>query len=239
MTVGKSCNRDIVVTEKDSTMSSCMKMKKDPEAQAMDTKVQCELVSWQQFYNLARRVVYLIHDSGFRPDIIIAIGRGGYMPARVIADFLQIMNLTSFKIEHYIGAQKTPKAVIRYPLNKDIDCRTVLLVDDVCDSGDTFAVARQHLMEHLYPEEIRTAVMHYKKVSSYEPDYYARKIVKWRWIIYPWAVVEDVSGFLQQMESLPATAEETQAIIYQNYGIRVPQKTLRDILILNETEAAK
>jgi len=212
-----------------------MKKKKDPEAQGMDVKIQCELVSWQQFYNLTRRVVFLIHDSGFKPDIIIAIGRGGYMPARIIADFLQIMNLTSFKIEHYVGAQKNPKAVIRYPLSKDIECRTVLLVDDVCDSGDTFTVARQHLMDIMYPEEIRTAVMHYKKVSSYEPDYYARKMVKWRWIIYPWAVVEDVSGFLQQIEPLPDTVGELQEKVLQDYGIRVPQKTLQDILALSET----
>ena len=201
----------------------------------MDVKIQCELISWQQFYNLTRRVVFLIHDSGFKPDIIIAIGRGGYMPARIIADFLQIMNLTSFKIEHYVGAQKNPKAVIRYPLSKDIECRTVLLVDDVCDSGDTFTVARQHLMDIMYPEEIRTAVMHYKKVSSYEPDYYARKMVKWRWIIYPWAVVEDVSGFLQQIEPLPDTVGELQEKVLQDYGIRVPQKTLQDILALSET----
>lgn len=200
----------------------------------MVAKIQCELVSWQQFYNQTRRVALKIHDSGFRPDIIIAIGRGGYMPARVISDFLQIMNLTSFKIEHYVGAQKKPQAVIRYPLSKDLDNGAVLLVDDVCDSGDTFTVAREHLMEHMYPEEIRTAVIHYKKVSSYEPDYYARKMMKWRWIIYPWAVVEDVSGFLQQIESLPDSIEELQEKIFQDYGIRVPQKTLQDILILNE-----
>ena len=89
-------------------------------------------------------------------------------------------------------------------------------------------------MENMYPEEIRTAVIDYKKVSSYEPDYYARKMMKWRWIIYPWAVVEDVSGFLQQMESLPDSIEELQERIFQDYGIRVPQKTLQDILILNE-----
>jgi hypoxanthine phosphoribosyltransferase len=177
--------------------------------------------------------VFLIHDSGFRPDIIIAIGRGGYMPARIISDFLQIMNLTSFKIEHYTGAQKNPKAVLRYPLSSDIECRTVLLVDDVCDSGETFAVARQHLMDLLYPEEIRTAVIHYKKVSSYEPDYYARKMVKWRWIIYPWAVVEDVSGFLHQIEPLPDTIGQIQKMVLQDYGIRVPQKILQDILTLN------
>ena len=216
-----------------------MKKNKDPEVQAVETKIQCELVSWQQFYNLTRRLVYLIHDSGFRPDIIIAIGRGGYMPARIISDFLQIMNLTSFKIEHYVGAQKKPQAVIRYPLSKDLDNGTVLLVDDVCDSGDTFTVAREHLMEHMYPEEIRTAVIDYKKVSRYEPDYYARKMVKWRWIIYPWAVVEDVSGFLQQMGSLPDSTEELQERIFQNYGIRVPRQRLEDILALADVRGAR
>jgi hypoxanthine phosphoribosyltransferase len=93
-------------------------------------------------------------------------------------------------------------------------------------------------MDVLYPEEIRTAVIHYKKVSSYEPDFYASKMVKWRWIIYPWAVVEDVSGFLQQTEPLPDTLGEIQDRILQDYGIRVPLKTLQDILILSGREGA-
>ena len=39
-------------------------------------KIRCELISWSGFYNLSRNLSYKIHDSGFRPDLIIAIGRG-------------------------------------------------------------------------------------------------------------------------------------------------------------------
>ena len=137
------------------------------------------------FYRLARKLCREIHESGFKPDIIIAIGRGGYMPARNISDFMHIMNLNSFKIEHYRATRKKSRAVVRYPLGQGVAGERVLLVDDVCDTGATFDVACSHLEEHMHPLGIRTAVLHYKKISSFIPDYYARRILKWRWIIYP------------------------------------------------------
>jgi hypoxanthine phosphoribosyltransferase len=143
------------------------------------------------------------------------------------------MNLTSFKIEHYRGTHKRTKAVIKYPLSQKIENGTVLLVDDVCDSGDTFNLARIHIMERLYPEEIRTAVLHYKKISCYEPDFYARKMVKWRWIVYPWALMEDVCEFLKLMTPLPDSVDEIQVRLKRDYGIRVPLKPLQDILALS------
>ena len=58
----------------------------------MNVKFRCEFISWSRFYSLSRKLCYRIHDAGFKPDIIIAIGRGGFMPARIISDFLDIMN---------------------------------------------------------------------------------------------------------------------------------------------------
>ncbi|KPK29322.1 MAG: phosphoribosyltransferase, partial [Nitrospira bacterium SG8_35_1] len=82
----------------------------------MTVKIRCDYISWSRFYSLSRKLSCRVHDSGFKPDIIIAIGRGGYMPARIISDFLHVMNLTSLKIEHYRGTQKKKLALVRYPL---------------------------------------------------------------------------------------------------------------------------
>jgi len=103
----------------------------------------CELVSWERFYRLAQQLARIIHTAWFRPDIIVAIGRGGYMPARILSDCLGVFDLTDIKIEHYRGARRQRAARVRYPLSTGISGRHVLLVDDVSDSGDTFERARR------------------------------------------------------------------------------------------------
>jgi len=197
----------------------------------MATKFQCELISWGQVVKLVERLALTIQADGFQPDIIIAIGRGGYVPARLLADYLDMMNLTSFKIEHYTaGAQRQRQAKIKYPLGVDVSGQRVLVVDDVSDSGDTFDIAVQHIRERSEPSEIRTAVLHHKTVSHFVPDYFARKVMKWRWLIYPWAHVEDIGGFIARMELCPADLPAITERLQQDYGIRVPKAILEYIL---------
>ena len=59
--------------------------------------------------------------------------------------------------DHHVGN------VVRYPLGHGVAGQRVLLIDDVCDTGDTFEVANKHLGDRIQPMETRTAVMHYKK----------------------------------------------------------------------------
>lgn len=191
---------------------------------------RCELVSWQRFHGLARRLAHRVRTSGYRVDTLVAIGRGGYMPARILSDFLNVLDLTSFKIEHYHATRKERRAVVRYPLNADLSGRRVLLVDDVTDSGDTFAVALDHLAACGPPAEVRTAVLHHKVVSPHLPDYYAQKVVKWRWIIYPWAIAEDVGSFIGAMSPRPADATEIGHRLAAEHGIYLAPRLLQDIL---------
>ena len=157
------------------------------------------------------------------------------MPARIISDFLHVMNLTSLKIEHYRGTQKKKLALVRYPLAQGVTGKRVLLVDDVCDTGDTFKLANKHLAECLQPEEIRTAVLHYKKTSSFIPDYYASRMIKWRWIIYPWAAAEDIGEFIKRMAPQPETLGEIRNKLARDYDVLIPLPVLRDILKLSQT----
>ncbi len=81
---------------------------------------QWELVSWELFYDMARQLAFMIHNDNYRPDIIIAIARGGYTPARILSDYLGVMDIASFKVKHYKSTQKSPIAVIQHPLAADV-----------------------------------------------------------------------------------------------------------------------
>lgn len=190
----------------------------------------CELVSWDEFAQLARALGRNITESGFRPDMIVAIGRGGYMPARLLSDQLDVFDLATVKIEHYEGAHKNREARIRYPLNARVDGRRVLVVDDVSDSGDTFEVAVRHVRQHGSPLGLKTAVLHHKSVSSFVPDYFASEVSEWRWIIYPWAVMEDLRSFLGDMTPPPPDLASFSARLRDDYGIEMPAEVLDDVL---------
>ena len=191
--------------------------------------MRCELISWSEVQRLCLRLAGLITESGYHPDIVVAIGRGGFVPARLLCDYLDIMALTSIKIEHYLsGSSKQAEAVIRYPLRTTIKNLRVLLVDDVNDSGDTLEIAIQHLAD-FQPREVRTAVMHHKTSTHFKVDYQAKKITKWRWLIYPWARVEDISDFLQKISPRPKTLQEAQQQLSLQYGIRISQQELKQL----------
>ena len=191
--------------------------------------MRCELISWSEVQRLCLRLADLIRESDYRPDIVVAIGRGGFVPARLLCDYLGIMALTSIKIEHYLsGSSKQERAVIRYPLSTTIKDLRVLLVDDVNDSGDTLDVAIQHL-NGFQPREVRTAVMHHKTSTHFAVDYQAKRITKWRWLIYPWARIEDISDFIQRLTPVPKTLQEAQQQLSLQYGISISRQELNQL----------
>jgi len=201
-----------------------------PHGPVVVPDIPCELVSWERFYELAQQLARTLRTAAYYPDTIVAIARGGYMPARILSDYLGVFDLAHIKIEHYRGARSERSARIRYPLCTDISDRRVLLVDDVSDSGDTFDVAIRHLREHGDAAELRTAVLHHKRVSTFVPDYFAEEVVDWRWIIYPWAIMEDLTGFLRDMVPPPDSVDAFADYLLDRHGIRVERGTLEDVL---------
>jgi hypoxanthine phosphoribosyltransferase len=195
----------------------------------MSEQLRCELITWSDVERRCQYLAGLIRESGFVPDLVIAIGRGGYVPARLLCDNLHLMDLTSIKVVHYLsGANRQKEAVIRYPLKADIRGLQVLLVDDVNDTGDTLEVAIEHL-QTFQPAGIRTAVMHQKAVTRHKADYCARRIIKWRWLIYPWAVNEDIADFLGQLSPAPESLQDAQRLLAQQFSIKITLPRLRNI----------
>ena len=78
-------------------------------------------------------------------------------------------------------------------------------------------------------------MLHHKTVSRYRPDYFASVIRKWRWLIYPWAIMEDISGFLGHMEPRPHDLESAAMKLQQEHGLRLSKQTLEDVFFFSDT----
>jgi hypoxanthine phosphoribosyltransferase len=191
----------------------------------------CQLVSWREAYLLAKRLAWMVKASVFLPDLIVAIGRGGFVPARTVCDFLLNDRLTSMKIEHYsLSALRKDEVVIRYPLAADVKEKRILIVDDVTDTGDTLKTAVAYV-QGLQPAAIRTGVLQHKTTSSFQPDYFAEMVKEWRWIIYPWAAHEDLAGFTERVLSKQlSSAAQIGDQLRERYALVLDDETLREVL---------
>ncbi len=159
---------------------------------------ECEVMDWNLFYKLARNVAKKVNVSGYKPELIIGLARGGWVLARVLCDLIGVKDLVSLKVEHW-GITATPdgKAKLKYPLKVDLRGKNVLVVDDITDTGESMHVAVQYI-QSLRPSEIRTAALRHIKSSKFMPDYFGEEIT-WRWVIFPWNFTEDMCNIVPKV----------------------------------------
>lgn len=188
-----------------------------------------EYVSWPKMAAMGRTLAGRIQDSGFRPEVIVAIARGGYVPARILCDYLGVSELASLRIVHYqAGANKEKRARLVAPLNLPVAGKKALLVDDLIDTGETFQVALSHLLS-LGVAELRSAVMLAKPGAGAEADFVARRLKAWRWVVFPWAAVEDLGAFARERR-MPETRAALQHRFLADYGLRLPAPLAADLV---------
>lgn len=111
-------------------------------------------------------------------DAIVAIARGGFTFAHFIAQKENIRDLLSINSIHYEKNQKLDSIKIFNIPNLD-KYNTILIVDDISDSGDTLTNIIK-LLQEKYPKKIlKTATIFYKETSKFKPDFYLRKTENW------------------------------------------------------------
>lgn len=129
-----------------------------------------------------------INESGYRPEMIVGIARGGWVVARILSDLLDVRDLASIKIEFYRGVDekvKVPK--ITQPISASPKGKLVLVADDVADTGESLTLAQRHLMDQ-GARALKVATIHYKPWSKFRPDFYFLETDDW--IMYPWEIRE-------------------------------------------------
>jgi len=172
---------------------------------------------------LARQV----KGSGYSPQVIVGVSRGGWPPARVMSDLLENPNLANMKVEFYknIGVtSQRPK--ITQPVTSEVIGKRVLVVDDVADSGQSLRVASKHLRGK-GAREIRVCTLYMKPKSVFKPDHYARTSSKW--VIFPWERLEALNLIKRNLRS----KGKTITVIRELKGSGLTASLIRTLLALD------
>jgi hypothetical protein len=145
-----------------------------------------ETLTWEAFGDASQELARVIADDGFRPDLILAIARGGLFVAGALGYALSVKNLHLMNVEFYNGVGSTldmPVMLPPVPSVVDFSQKKVLIADDVADTGKTLELVRGFVADQV--AEVRSAVVYEKPTSLMKCDYVWKRTS--RWINFPWS----------------------------------------------------
>jgi hypoxanthine phosphoribosyltransferase len=154
-----------------------------------------EVLGWLEFGEAARHLAADVAHSDFKPEVVIAIARGGLLLAGAIAYALDIKACGSLNVEFYTGiGEVLPKPVMLPPMldEPSLAGKRVLLVDDVSDSGRTITMVVELL--RAAGAEVQTVVLYTKPGTLHEPHFTWRRTS--RWINFTWSTLHPVTAGL-------------------------------------------
>ena len=150
-----------------------------------------ETLTWATFGDAAQELARVIAGDGFRPDLILAIARGGMFVAGALGYALAVKNLHLMNVEFYNGVGSTldmPVMLPPVPSAVDFSQKKVLIADDVADTGKTIELVREFVAGHV--AEVRSAVVYEKPGSLVKCEYVWKRTD--RWINFPWSTLPPV-----------------------------------------------
>ena len=151
-------------------------------------------VSWDQYNTLVEKLALKVHESGYDFDQIICIARGGMRVGDVLSRIyerpLAILSTHSYAAE---GGTSRGELVIAEHMTMTSPRLgdSVLLVDDMVDSGHTLSAVAKALPER-WPviRTCKTAVLWWKACSTVKPDFYVEYLEDSPWIHQPFEIYD-------------------------------------------------
>lgn len=119
----------------------------------------------------------------WQPEIILPVGRGGYYPGSLLAHILQveIFPVRLSRRERDVVVHRSPRWIVEPPAA--VAGRRVLVVDEMCSSGETITIVRNRALE-LGAATAQTAVLYAHTWGADVPDYVG--MITDELILNPW-----------------------------------------------------
>lgn len=155
-------------------------------------------VGYATIHKLVKSLAQRLTASGFDPDVIVAIGSGGFIPARIVKTYIN-RPIYAVGISYY-GIDQTHSShpqKIQWidETQQQLRGKKVLLIDEVDDTRATLSYCITELLKN-EPEEIAVLVLHNKKKPKDAEfptaigRYFAGEEIEDLWIKYPWDAID-------------------------------------------------
>ena len=155
--------------------------------QTTDDYIKSFPVSWEEIHRNTKALAWKLLDKG--PDNgkwkgIIAITRGGMVPACIMARELEVLTIETFCITSYDVKDQSETKVLKSPSFAQADGlgdgAGWLVIDDLVDTGSTFELARKTLPKAHY------ACIYVKPKGAKQTDTHITEVSQDTWVHFPW-----------------------------------------------------
>jgi hypoxanthine phosphoribosyltransferase len=152
--------------------------------------------SWDEAHHMCSVLGLMVQ----KPDLIIAVARGGLIPAALVANFLSVRRIYNIGIKSYLEPSLHDVPNVYQKIDSEAHLwapdTNILVIDDILDTGSTFKYLHADLTEDKGFKNISYATLHYKvrnDINQYIPPnhVFVEEILQGTWVWYPWEVEEE------------------------------------------------
>ncbi|HEY6239062.1 MAG TPA: phosphoribosyltransferase [Thermoplasmata archaeon] len=193
---------------------------------------KCRRTTWAEADGWADTIADRVLDAGRTPTTIVALTRGGWVPARLVADRLRVKRLVSLRAQHW-GVTATPSgaAEITEGLSGPVRDEDVLIVDDITDTGQSLSLALDHVRS-ADAKRVETATCLHLTHSTFVPTYAAEEIPRdaWVWVVFPWNYWEDLATLARRAFDETHDVAGSAHLLEQRCGFHAPLDDVKAVL---------
>jgi hypothetical protein len=173
---------------------------------ANNKKVRFKNITWSGFENDCIKLSKKL--KSIKADKIIAISRGGLVASRILSDLLSIP-ISHISISSYLNLKQEKEPLIEDVPKEKFKNKTLLIIDDVSDSGKTLKRAISYFNTP-QQNKIYTATVYIKPGTTHIPDFWIKKTSSW--IIFPYEMKETAKAFLKIFKTTQKAKNELKKL---------------------------
>lgn len=193
----------------------------------MVSNIDYEVPTWNQVYEMLLCQAQKIKAQNYKPDLIVAIARGGVVPARILSDLLETPNLSFIQIEFYTNINQTlQEPTLKQTLNTNVTGKKTLIIDDIADTGKSLKLAKTHLQQQ-EAIEIKTATLYQKNQSITIPDFYEKQTTNW--VVFPWDTKETLRKIIHRPIGKRILNQEVAKLVKAGLPKQLASKLIKDM----------
>lgn len=169
-------------------------------------------VDWDFIYSSLFNIAENINRSGTNVQVIVGVLRGGWIPARILSDLLNVPDVGAMEIKFYKGiGDRGERPIVSQPLIFNVKDKEVLVIDDVADTGKSLQTAIT-LIGLLGAKSVHTATIFLKPWSTFKPDFHYA--VTDKWIVFPWELREVIEEYIRaNYKVLPRWPDDASKVV--------------------------